>query len=84
MVTNFSREAYLEFIILFRYDRSLFRKLVEDMGNKYAMGQYSYAKTLPKMQTSWPTGATALRPPLVPHLAAYISPKNTQMTREFP
>ena len=50
MVTSYTREAYLAVNLLLSCDRSIYGKLVEDMGNIYAMGQYKYHQTLPNIQ----------------------------------
>ena len=38
MVTDYSSEKYLAVGLLLSYDHSIYRKLIEYMGNNYAMG----------------------------------------------
>ena len=66
--TNYTREAYLNVSLLLSCDCRIFENIIEDKGNKYAMDQDNYPRTLPKMQNlpnNWRhNDRTILRPPL--------------------
>ena len=48
-VTRYSRELYFAVRLLLSCDQSIYIKLVEDMSNSYALSQYKYPRTRPKM-----------------------------------
>ena len=50
MVTSYAREAYLAVHLFIRFNRIIYGKVVEDMGNIYAMVQKRYPNKLQKMQ----------------------------------
>ena len=66
MVTSYTREEYLVVSLILSCNPSIYRKIVDYMGNSYDMGKYNYPWTMPKIKnllSNWWNSAQTIHIP---------------------